>query len=45
MFESGIKYMHDNPVRSGFVEKQEDFVYSRARNYLAMKGLIEADYW
>jgi len=25
--------MHNNPLRKGFVEKPEDWVYSSARNY------------
>jgi hypothetical protein len=28
-------------VVSGIVEKPEDYLYSRARNYYAMKGLID----
>lgn len=27
-------YIHMNPVRAGFVEKPEDWVYSSARNYI-----------
>ena len=29
-----INYIHDNPVRSKIVEKQEDYIFSSARNYL-----------
>jgi REP element-mobilizing transposase RayT len=29
-----IEYIHNNPVRKGFVEKPEDWSYSSARNYL-----------
>lgn len=28
-----LEYMHNNPLRKGFVEKPEDWVYSSARNY------------
>jgi REP element-mobilizing transposase RayT len=51
MIESRMNYIHDNPVRSGIVEKPEDFLYSSARNpatagrYSGLKGLIEVDYW
>lgn len=45
MIESRMKYIHDNPVRSGIVEKPEDFLYSSARNYSGLKGLIDVDYW
>ena len=45
MIESRMKYIHDNPVRSGIVEKPEDYLYSSARNNAGLKGLIDVDYW
>jgi len=51
MFESRMKYIHENPVRDGIVEKVENYLYSRAKNpattgrYSGLKGLIEVDYW
>jgi REP element-mobilizing transposase RayT len=45
MIESRMTYIHENPVRAGLVEKPEDFLYSSARNYAGMKGLIDVDYW
>ena len=36
-----LDYIHYNPVEAGFVEKPEDFMYSSARNYYGMKGLID----
>ncbi|MBN7817354.1 transposase [Algoriphagus pacificus] len=45
MIESRMKYIHDNPVRAGIVEKPEDYLNSSARNYSGLKGLIEVDYW
>lgn len=33
-FEEKLNYLHDNPVRKGFVERPEDWRYSSARNYL-----------
>jgi hypothetical protein len=45
MIESRLNYIHENPVRSGIVEKPEDYLYSSARNYSGLNGLIEVDYW
>ena len=45
MIESRMTYIHQNPVRAGIVEKEEDYLYSSARNYSGLKGLIEVDYW
>jgi REP element-mobilizing transposase RayT len=45
MIESRMKYIRENPVRAGIVEKEEDYLYSSARNYAGLKGLIEVDYW
>jgi hypothetical protein len=36
-----LKYIHNNLVEAGFVEKEEDWLYSSARNYHGLKGLIE----
>lgn len=36
-----LDYIHYNPVRAGFVEKPEDFLYSSARDYYGGKGLID----
>lgn len=36
-----LKYIHRNPVEAGFVEKEEDWLYSSAGNYHGLKGLIE----
>lgn len=45
MIEIKMKYIHENPVRAGLVEKVEDYLYSSASNFSGMKGLIEVDYW
>ena len=39
-----LNYIHDNPVRAGWVEKPEDWMYSSARNYSGLVGLIEVDF-
>ena len=36
-----LDYIHDNPVVAGIVEKPEDYLYSSARNYCGMSGLID----
>ncbi len=33
-FHQKLNYLHDNPVRKGFVERPEHWMYSSARNYL-----------
>ena len=39
-----IEYIHNNPVRKGFVDKPEDWVYSSARNYAVNdNSIIEID--
>jgi len=34
MFWTKLKYIHNNPVKAGLVEKPEDYKYSSARNYI-----------
>ena len=36
-----LEYIHQNPVKAGFVEKPEGYLYSSARSYYGMKGLID----
>lgn len=38
-----LDYIHQNPVRAGLVEKSNDYLYSSARNYTGLQGLIEID--
>lgn len=35
-----ITYIHDNPVKRGYVDSPEHCRYSSARNYLGLAGLI-----
>ena len=42
--EQKIQYIHKNPVRAGIVEKEEDYIYSSARNYASLWSLIEIDF-
>ena len=39
--DSKIKYLHENPIRAGIVEKEEDYLYSSARNYAGLEGVLE----
>ena len=38
-----LNCIHMNPVRAGFVEKPEDWLYSSASNYLCQQSLLEID--
>jgi len=43
-FDEKLEYIHNNPVKKGFVEQPEHWKYSSARNYLlGDDGLIEID--
>lgn len=36
-----LEYIHQNPVRAGWVENAEDYLYSSARDYAGLDGLIK----
>ena len=36
-----LEYIHNNPIRRGFVDEAADWRYSSARNYAGRPGLIE----
>jgi REP element-mobilizing transposase RayT len=38
---SKIEYIHNNPVRAGYVSRPEDYLYSSARNYASLEAPIE----
>lgn len=40
MMRQKIEYIHNNPVKRGYVDKPTDWRYSSARNYAGMEGLI-----
>ena len=44
MFYQKLEYIHRNPVVAGFVENEEDWLYSSARNFHGKKGLIELSF-
>ena len=39
--EQKIRYIHNNPLRSGLVEKPEHYLYSSARNYADLEYVLE----
>ncbi len=43
MYEERLKYLHENPVRAGFVSSPQEWLYSSAIDYYTEKGkgLIE----
>jgi REP element-mobilizing transposase RayT len=43
MIEQRLNYLHQNPVKAGFVDAPEDWLYSSARDYAGAPGLIEVD--
>jgi REP element-mobilizing transposase RayT len=38
-----VKYIHENPVRAGIVEREEDYLYSSARDYAGLKSPVKVD--
>jgi hypothetical protein len=43
MIDQRLDYIHQNPVKAGFVNRAEDFVYSSAANYCREKGMFDFD--
>jgi len=41
MMRQKTDYIHQNPVKRGYVDKAEHWRYSSARNYLGQAGLLE----
>ena len=41
MFFQKLNYIHKNPVEAGFVDREEDYIYSSARDFYDRKGLID----
>lgn len=40
MIDQKINYTHDNPVRSMIVDRQENYLFSSARDYAGERGLV-----
>ena len=45
MMREKLDYIHNNPVKRGYVEKPEHWRYSSAKNYMGEGGLIDIDDW
>jgi REP element-mobilizing transposase RayT len=43
MIDTRLTYIHQNPVKAGWVEEAHHYLYSSARNYSGLPGLIEVD--
>ncbi len=41
MAHQKLDYIHYNPVEAGFVERPEEYLYSSARDYCGVKGLLD----
>lgn len=41
---SKLNYIHENPVRAGWVRQPEEYMYSSAANYAGGKGICEVDF-
>ncbi|RDV10359.1 transposase [Pontibacter diazotrophicus] len=41
LMEQRLEYLHQNPVKAGFVEEPEQWYYSSARDYAGKKGRLE----
>jgi len=39
-----VNYIHNNPVRAGFVERPEEWKYSSASNYILGEGILKEVY-
>jgi len=43
IFKTRLEYIHNNPVKAGWVDAPEHYLYSSARNYADEDALIEID--
>ncbi len=43
MMRQKIGYIHENPVRRGWVEEPESWAYSSAANYAGLPGLLDVE--
>ena len=44
VIDQKMNYVHNNPVEAGIVENAEDYIYSSARDYAGIKGLIDIEF-
>jgi len=43
MMQQKVEYIHNNPVKAGYVNEPEHWRYSSARNYAGIEGLIDVE--
>ena len=43
MIDTRISYIHQNPVRAGWVVNPEDYIYSSASNYADQGGILDVE--
>jgi REP element-mobilizing transposase RayT len=44
MIDQKLEYIHDNPVEAGFVDVPENYLYSSARDYTGIPGLLDVEF-
>jgi len=43
VIDQKLDYLHNNPVKAGFVENPEDYLYSSAVDYAGGKGILNVE--
>ena len=43
MIENRVNYIHQNPVRAGYVEQEHEYVYSSTKNFAGLINPMEID--
>ena len=43
MMRQKVEYIHNNPVKRGWVDLPTDWRYSSARNYAGVEGLLDVE--
>lgn len=41
VMQQKIDYIHNNPVRAGFVDEPQHWKYSSSRDYFGVKGILD----
>jgi len=44
IMEQRLDYLHNNPVEAGIVEEPEHYLYSSARDYTGIKGMLTIEF-
>ncbi len=44
MMEQRLHYIHQNPVEAGIVDEPVHYIFSSARDYTGLKGLLELEF-